>query len=337
MSSWHLTENDVLYESASSYLENLGEKYALFTVEPPWNSLSKTIKNTPEQVFLIHETDKEILDGFVPEVKGIKKIVGIGGGRAIDSAKYVSLKTGGDFISMPSVIGADAYITPVAAIRTDGIVAYLGNKFASEVVIDTNLIRTAPSRLNRAGIGDIYSTRISLMDWKYAREHASAEYDPKIVNDAEKVLSKLHADRLEIFNVTEKGIRSLVSMHVRLNEMQWPFIAKGRTWPQEGIEHVFFYSLEKVTGRTFSHGEVLGTGCIIGAFFHGADVEEIMRDLDSFGVRYRPKDYGISFEEFETAIHHMKSTTVAMGSRYEILDDRELSQHEMKKLWDLLV
>jgi len=337
MLSWHLTENDVLYESVSSYLEHLGEKYALFTVDPPWNSLSKTIKNNPEQVFLIHETDKEILDSFVAKVTGIKKIVGIGGGRAIDSAKYVSLKTGGDFVSIPSVIGADAYITPVAAIRTDGIVAYLGNKFASEIVIDSDLIRTAPSRLNRAGIGDIYSTRISLMDWKYASEHASAEYDPEIVKEAEKVLSKLRTDRLEIYNVTEKGIKSLVSMHVRLNELQWPFIAKGRTWPQEGIEHVFFYSLEKVTGRTFSHGEVLGTGCVIGAFFHGADVKEIMRDLDSFGVRYRPKDYGISFEEFGTAIRQMKPTTVAMGSRYEILEDRELTQNEVKMLWELLL
>ena len=181
MTDWHLTENDVLYEPVGSYLDNLGEKYALFTVEPPWGSFIQIAKNTPEQVFLIHETDKEILDGFVPKTKGIKKIVGIGGGRAIDSAKYVSLQTGGDFISIPSVIGADAYITPVAAIRTDGIVTYLGNKFASKVVIDTGLIRTAPSRLNRAGIGDIYSTKISLMDWKYAREHASAEYDPEIV------------------------------------------------------------------------------------------------------------------------------------------------------------
>ena len=179
MSSWHLTENDILYEPVSSYLDNLGEKYVLFTVDPPWHSLSKTLKNNPEKVFQIHETDKEILDGLVPNAAGFKKVVGIGGGRAIDSAKYVSLQTGGDFISIPSVIGADAYITPVAAIRTDGIVSYLGNKFASEVVIDTDMIRTAPSRLNRAGIGDIYSTRISLMDWKYAMESSSAEYDPE--------------------------------------------------------------------------------------------------------------------------------------------------------------
>ena len=96
-----------------------------------------------------------------------------------------------------------------------------------------------------------------------------------------------------IYDVTDKGIRSLVSMHIRLNQLQWPFIAKGRTWPQEGIEHVYFYSLEKVTGRTFSHGEVLGTGCVIGAFFHGEDTGEIMEDLDSFGLKFRPRDYGI--------------------------------------------
>jgi glycerol-1-phosphate dehydrogenase [NAD(P)+] len=334
--SWLISGKDVIYEPVVSYLDNLKQSYALFTVDPPWSGLSRSVKNNPERVYLIHETDKEILDRFVPEVKNIKIIAGIGGGRAIDSAKYVSLQTGANFISIPSVIGADAYITPVAAVRTDGIVSYLGNKFATKIVVDCDLIMTAPKRLNRAGVGDIYSTKISLMDWKYASEHSSAEYDAEIVNEAEKVLSKLSSAKGDIRDVTEKGIKSLVPMHIRLNELQWPFIAKGRTWPQEGIEHVFFYSLEKVTGKTFSHGEVLGTGCVIGAFFHGVNVDEIIGDLDSFGLSYRPRDYGISFDEFETSINRMKATTMAMGSHYEILDDRELSHSEVSRLWHLL-
>ena len=98
--------------------------------------------------------------------------------------------------------------------------------------------------------------------------------------------------------MTDKGLKSMVQMHIRLNALQWPYIAKGRTWPQEGIEHVFFYSLEKVTGKTFSHGEVLGTGCVLGAYIHGADVNEIISDLDSFGLQFRPKDYGLTFLGF---------------------------------------
>ena len=34
--------------------------------------------------------------------------------------------------------------------------------------------------------------------------------------------------------------------------------------------------------------------------------EEIMRDLGFIRPQYRPHDYGISFEEFETGIRRMK-------------------------------
>src|SRR5262249_49475238 len=149
-------------------------------------------------------------------------------------------------------------------------VSYIGLKFTDKIVIDTNLIRTAPARLNRAGVGDIYSTKISLMDWRYARDKEGDEYDDSVAGEAEKVLARLRASTQEIFNVSDAGLRSMVEMHVKLNALQWPFIEKGRTWPQEGIEHVFFYSLEKITERTFAHGEVLGTGCVLGAFIHKA-------------------------------------------------------------------
>jgi glycerol-1-phosphate dehydrogenase [NAD(P)+] len=330
---WQLSEKDLTFEQIDSFLNRAGE-YALFTVDPPWKAYSQRLH--PVQHFLIHETDKEILDELALKVKDMNTIAGLGGGRAIDAAKYVSLQTGAAFLSIPSIIGADAYITPVAAIRTEGIVTYVGNKFARKVVIDSELIRSAPARLNRAGVGDIYSTKISLLDWKYARDHAGAEHDPEIVEEAEKVLAQLFASKQDIFDVTDKGIQSLARMHLRLNALQWPYIAKGRTWPQEGIEHVFFYSLEKVTGRTFAHGEVLGTGCVVGAYFHKSDVAQVMKELESFGLKFRPVDYGLSFEEFANAIRNMKEITVAMHSRYEILDDRKLADSQMKELWDLL-
>jgi glycerol-1-phosphate dehydrogenase [NAD(P)+] len=334
MTPWSLTEDQVRYEKLDSYFAKLDADYAIFTVDPPWSRIS--LRKKPNQVFMIHETDRDILDGHASEVKGLKYIVGLGGGRAIDAAKYVAWRTGGEFISIPTVIGADAYMTPVAAVRTEGIVSYLGPKFANVIVIDTDLIRTAPSRLNRAGVGDIYSTKISLLDWEYARDNDRDEYDSSVANQARDVLDRLKASTIEIYNVTDNGLKSMVQMHIQLNALQWPYIAKGRTWPQEGIEHVFFYSLEKVTGKTFSHGEVLGTGCVLGAYIHGAHVQEIINDLDSFGLQFRPRDYGLTFSEFESAVQNMKAVTLAMNSYYPVLRDRFPRDSDIHEVWRLL-
>jgi len=333
--AWSLSEDKVYYGGVNSFLDKLSEDYAIFTVDPPWSKVN--LNRKPKQIFVIQETDRDVLDEFASRVKDIKYFVGLGGGRAVDSAKYVSWRNpGSKFISIPSIIGADAYMTPVAAVRTEGIVNYLGPKFADEIVIDTALIRTAPPRLNRAGVGDIYSAKISLMDWRYARDKDGDEYDPQVAKEAEEVLATLKASTKEIHNVTDQGIRSMVKMHVKLNSLQWPYIAKGRTWPQEGIEHVFFYSLEKVTGKTYAHGEVLGTGCVMGAFIHGADVREVMNELDSFGLQYRPNDYGISFSDFEKAIKNMMAVTEAMKSYYPVLRDRFPNESDIKEMWRFL-
>ena len=334
MTAWSLAEDQVLYEGIDSFFDSLGEDYAIFTVDPPWSRISLSKK--PKKVFMIHETDRNVLDEYASEVKDLRYIVGLGGGRAIDSAKYVAWRTGNKFVSIPSVIGADAYMTPVAAVRTEGIVSYLGPKFADAIVIDTALLRTAPPRLNRAGVGDIYSTKISLMDWRYARDVDHDEYDPAVAEQAEQVLAKLRESTGEIYNITEAGFKAMVQMHIRLNSLQWPYISKGRTWPQEGIEHVFFYSLEKMSTKTYSHGEVLGTGCVLGGFIHGADVSGMLKELDSFGLQFRPKDYGISFADFESAVHNMKAVTVAMNSYYPVLRDRFPKDGDLKEVWKLL-
>jgi glycerol-1-phosphate dehydrogenase [NAD(P)+] len=331
---WRLTEDQVVYEKIDSYFDKLNGDYAIFTVDPPWSRIR--LRKKPKQVFMIHETDREILDGYISEVKGLEYVVGLGGGRAIDSAKYVAWKSGGKFVSIPTVIGADAYMTPVAAVRTEGIVSYLGPKFADAIVIDGELIRTAPPRLNRAGVGDIYSTKISLMDWRYSRDKDGDEYDPVVAKQAEDVLDLLSASTREIYDVTDKGIKSMVQMHIQLNSLQWPYISKGRTWPQEGIEHVFFYSLEKVSGKTYSHGEVLGTGCVLGAYIHGASVDEIIRELDSFGLQFRPKDYGLTFSDFEAAVSNMKEVTAAMHSYYPVLRDRFPKNSDISEVWRIL-
>lgn len=324
----------MIYRDINSFFQKFTDDYALFTVDPPWSRV--TLQKKPKQVFMIPETDREVLENLVSEVKSLKYIVGLGGGRAVDSAKYVAWRAGSRFISIPSIIGADAYMTPVAAVRTHGIVSYVGPKFADRIVIDVDLIRTAPNRLNRAGVGDIYSTKISLMDWRYARDTDNDEYEPLVAKQAEEVLAKLKASTKEIFNVSDLGIQSMVQMHVKLNSLQWSYIEKGRTWPQEGIEHVFFYSLEKIMGKTYSHGEVLGTGCVVGGFIHGADVSEIIKDLDSFGLQFRPKDYGISFSDFEVAIRNMKAVTVAMNSYYPILRDRFPKDSDIREVWRVL-
>jgi len=310
--------------------------FAVFTVEPPWQKCSGLFANAPKQVFLVQELEQRTLDEYVNSLHEVEYVVGVGGGTAVDAAKYVALKRNLKFITVPTVVSVNAYLTARAAVRNEGIVNYIGDKFPELVVVDLSIIRSAPPRLNRAGVGDVYSTRTALMDWGVARDRLQERYDLDTVGKAEDVLRRLVSSATDIHNVTEAGIKNLVALQADITALQWPYLQRGKKWPEEGTEHVFFYSLEKTTGRAFIHGETVGTGSVVSTYMHGADTGLVIKELDSFGLKFRPADNMISHEEFEKTIHNMKYVANEMKMHFPVLDDYRFTAEHIKELWRLL-
>ena len=190
------------------------------------------------------------------------------------------------------MVSVDAYITTSAAVRDDGILSYVGYKPAERIVIDFPIIKSAPERLNRAGVGDVYCSRISLLDWRMARDRLHEEYSESVATQTEEVIDELRSAAPDIRAVTDDGVRTLIKLHSRLYDLSFPYFKRHKPWPNEGMEHIFFYALEKELGRSFVHGEPVGTGAVVAAYLHREDVSSYLSDLDSFGLRFRPTEYG---------------------------------------------
>jgi glycerol-1-phosphate dehydrogenase [NAD(P)+] len=325
----------VEYRGVQEALRDL-EDYVVFTVEPPWSSVKGLLTHPPIETVMVEEVDRETLDANTSRVTHAGTAVGLGGGRAVDAAKYFALKTGCRFVSVPTILAADAYLTPKAGVRIDGVVNYIGDKFADEIVVDQKIIRGAPKRLNRAAIGDIYSARISLLDWRRARDEAGEEYDPAVAAKAEEVLSRLMALAPEIKEVTAGAIRPLVEMHMTLNSLQFPYLQRGKFWPQEGTEHLFFYTLEKLVGRPFVHGDVISTGAVVATYLHGADPEKTKDDLRSFGVDFTAGAVGITYDEFEKTIRSMKRVGKEAGAEYLVVERGAPTESDVREMWRLV-
>ena len=95
-------------------------------------------------------------------------VIGLGGGSALDTAKYVTWKTGKPLFQIPSITSVDAAFTDAIGVRIDQRVRYIGHILPQRVVLDIDLVRSAPPRLNRSGVGDILSCHTALYDWRLA-------------------------------------------------------------------------------------------------------------------------------------------------------------------------
>lgn len=110
------------------------------------------------------EATKEEVFAQMDEAKaqGCDAIVGLGGGKVIDTAKAVAENLGGlPCVIVPTVASNDAPCSGVAVLYRDtGVVAkaLLTRRNPDLVLVDTQILAQAPARLFAAGLGDALAT-----------------------------------------------------------------------------------------------------------------------------------------------------------------------------------
>ncbi len=101
-------------------------KYVVATMEIPWNIIKNEMGKSPEKVIDVTSVEKQWIEDQITNLPEFDTIVGIGGGMAIDVAKYISWKLKKNLVSIPTILSVDAFTTPAAGVRVNHDVEYLG-------------------------------------------------------------------------------------------------------------------------------------------------------------------------------------------------------------------
>ena len=112
-------------------------------------------------------------------------------------------------MTVPTALSVDAFVTPAAGIRRHHRVEYIGEISPDPLVIDFDLIRTAPAHLNVAGTGDLLSIHTACHDWERAERAGRSEY-PFSAGDvaaAGQILDEIEREAPEICALTDRGSR----------------------------------------------------------------------------------------------------------------------------------
>jgi glycerol-1-phosphate dehydrogenase [NAD(P)+] len=273
--------------SANELLAGL-PSYALCSQAEP-RALVEADPVLDHAVLNVDQTAVEALVSSLPSA--VEAIVGLGGGQAIDNAKYVAWRTGLPLYQLPTIMSVDAPYTEEIGVRADGRVRYVGSVRPVEVVIDPSLVRQAPASLNRAGVGEIVSCHTGTWDWSNARERGLGKpWDERYAELGRQVFSELSGASGDVDAVSDAGVRFLAGALQRIGA---GCTAAGHPCFQEGSEHAFAYVFEWLTGEHRVHGELVACGAAALSAVQGNDPELVRELLERSGCRFRAADLGI--------------------------------------------
>jgi glycerol dehydrogenase-like iron-containing ADH family enzyme len=289
-------------------------------------------------VHLVETMERAALEAALPGLSGIASVVGVGGGQAIDCAKYFAWRLGLPLHQFPTALSVDAMYGQRAAVRENGIVRYVGWARPETVYVDLDILAAAPAHLNHAGIGDVLCFLTAVWDWELARDRGRLEprwpYDPVLAAEslarAEALLQGWQAVR----DLSPEGIRLIVE------GFQWggaSFHAAG--WcPRhiEGVEHHLFYALEALTGRKFLHGQAVCLGIVAGALMHGRRAGELARAIRRIGVDMRPEAMGIGWGDVARALTALPSFVRDQGLPWGVAHEFRADAAFLSGLRDLV-
>lgn len=262
---------------------------------------------------------KELRAGFYDA------IVGIGGGRTLDTAKYASSLTGLPLVAVATSLAHDGIASPVSSLYEDsGRKTSIGVQMPIAVVVDLDYVARSAPEMRRSGVGDTLSNLSAIADWRLAGRERGEEVDGVAVTFAQTAaLAILHrADSID----DEEFLMALADALV-LSGLA--MATAGSSRPCSGADHEIVHAIDHLFPGTRNHGELAGAAALFTTWLRGDErvAAEVNACLVRHGLPRTPEELGLTEEQFATAVVEAPATR---PDRFTILEHLDLGEEEVR-------
>ncbi len=248
-------------------------------------------------------------------------LVGIGGGRTLDLAKYAASLSGLPMVAVATSLAHDGLASPVASLEDHGRKGSYGVQMPIAVMVDLDYVRRSDPALRRGGVGDVVSNLSAIADWRLAERVRGETVDGVAVTFARTAATSIvhRTDGIDDDSFLIALAEALVLSGLAM-------ATAGSSRPCSGGDHEILHAIDHLFPGTAGHGELAGAASLFTAFLAGRGAawrEGIGACLARHGLPRTPADLGLSEEQFVQAVLHAPLTR---PDRYTILEHLELDE-----------
>lgn len=209
--------------------------------------------------------DADTLAIALEAVRSADLLVTVGSGTLTDIGKYVSAKLGGlPHIVVQTAASVNGFGDDQSVLVVEGVKRTTPTRWVDLLIIDSGVIGGAPSKMNRAGLGDLLASYTAPADWLLARQVGQDDsFSPAVV-----ALARDHVDivldRAAGIGHGEAGALEALGAALTLSGIAMG--AAGKTAPGSGMEHTSSHLIEMTDhGTSALHGAQVGVLSVLAA------------------------------------------------------------------------
>ena len=251
-------------------------------------------------------------------------IIGIGGGRSVDTAKLISYNLGKPFVSLPTAASHDGMASPFVSVKSDKPHSIVATA-PMGVFVDIDIIKKAPAKLLASGCGDLIANITAVKDWQLGHKKKK-EYYGRYAADLALMSAEIVMENSSEF--AKKGLDARVIVEGLISAGVASCIA-GSSRPCSGGEHLVSHALDKLAPGIGLHGEKCGLGTIMIAKLQGKDWKKIVKTLKNIGAPTTAKQIGLNSD---VVVQALMIAQDLRPERYTILKEIKMTDKTARNL-----
>lgn len=261
--------------------------------------------------------------------RSIDAVIGIGGGKTIDTTKYAASRYGIPMVSVATSLANDGIASPIATLDHEGTRPSYGVHIPLAVLVDLDFVESGPDAQTRAGIGETLSNINCIADWELAARTIGEPIDGLAV-----AMSRSGAEALinHPGDITDDGFLTVLAESLIMGGLA--MAVAGTSRPASGGCHEISHSLDLLRPGTASHGEQCGLGALFCTFLRREEARfaQLSAAMARHGLPRTPADLGISDDEFVDIVRYAPRTRPDRYTILEHLDVDHLADRELRAL-----
>ena len=115
-----------------------------------------------------HPDEQRVGAAVMHMEKGCDAVIGVGSGVINDIGKMLAALAGLPYIIVGTAPSMDGYASATSSMTRDGLKVSINTKAADVIIGDTDILKNAPLRMLRAGLGDMIAKYVSICEWRIA-------------------------------------------------------------------------------------------------------------------------------------------------------------------------